>query len=255
MVLDMRERPSPNFDDRRGFEVSILVLHYTGMPTAAASLDRLADPNPPRVSCHYLIEEDGTLWRMVEESARAWHAGAGSWRGVTDVNSASIGIELQNPGHEFGYRPFPPAQMAVLAQLCQGIIARHAIPPGNVIAHSDLAPERKDDPGELFDWEWLAAQGVGAQPPRINGIGPLRDLAPGEVSVDVAKLQTDLGRYGYGLPVTSAYDAATEKTVIAFQRHFRRRQVTGVADGETRAVLAQLLAGEDALHWLGGGDG
>jgi N-acetylmuramoyl-L-alanine amidase len=149
-----REEPSPNFNERR-LPVSMVVLHYTGMQSAAKALERLKDP-AAEVSAHYLIDEDGTVVRLVDESKRAWHAGRSFWRGITDVNSASVGIELVNPGHEFGYRPFPDAQMEALVPLLGDIVRRHDIPRANVVGHSDVAPARKTDPGELFDWDMLA---------------------------------------------------------------------------------------------------
>ena len=149
-----REEPSPNFNERR-LPVSMIVLHYTGMQSAAEALERLKDP-AAEVSAHYLIDEDGTVIRLVDEAKRAWHAGRSFWRGITDVNSASVGIELVNPGHEFGYRPFPDAQMEALVPLLADIVRRHDIPRANVVGHSDVAPARKIDPGELFDWDMLA---------------------------------------------------------------------------------------------------
>ena len=149
---------SPNFNERIGYVApTMIVIHYTGMKTAQDALERLCDP-AAEVSAHYVIDEDGTLYQLVEEDKRAWHAGVSEWEGETDINSASIGIELVNPGHEFGYREFPPEQMEALSELCKDIMARHDI--GTVLGHSDVAPERKQDPGELFDWGWLAEQGI-----------------------------------------------------------------------------------------------
>ena len=218
----MIERPSPNCNDRL-LPVSMVVLHYTGMPTAAAALDRLTDP-AAAVSAHYVVAEDGVVVRLVDEAKRAWHAGKSWWRGVTDVNSASIGIEIVNPGHEFGYRPFPEAQMAAVEDLVRGIVGRHAIAPGNVVGHSDIAPARKDDPGELFDWPRLARAGLADPVPAAR-------LDPGWT--DPGFLAA-LGRYGYDVT-----DAAA--AVVAFQRHFRPRDVGGVIDAECRGVLLELL--------------
>ncbi|MEX2202220.1 MAG: N-acetylmuramoyl-L-alanine amidase, partial [Dongiaceae bacterium] len=162
MTLPARPLPSPNHDARRG-PVDILLLHYTGMVAAEAALKRLCDP-VARVSAHYLIDEDGTLWQLVGEDRRAWHAGVSFWAGESDINARSIGIELQNPGHEFGYRAFPEPQMKTLIELAQGILQRHPIPASRVIGHSDVAPTRKEDPGELFDWQRLAAAGIGLWP-------------------------------------------------------------------------------------------
>ena len=156
--MKLAYRPSPNHEDRRGQPVSMLVLHYTGMESGLEAVDWLANP-ASKVSAHYTIDEDGTVYIQVPEDRRAWHAGVSSWRGVTDVNSASIGLELANPGHEFGYRPFPEAQMEALIELARGIVGRHPIPARNIVGHSDVAPGRKQDPGELFDWKRLAAAG------------------------------------------------------------------------------------------------
>jgi N-acetylmuramoyl-L-alanine amidase len=233
----IRDCPSPNHDDRGGQAVSILMIHYTGMTSGA--LERLCDPQA-KVSSHYLIEEDGTVFRLVDEGRRAWHAGQGAWRGIDNVNARSIGIELVNPGHEWGYRPFPPAQMAALAELGRGIVVRHAIAPFDVIGHSDSAPARKTDPGELFDWAWLAAQGVGAW---IDDTDPVAGgrLGPGESGRLVEAFQADLAAFGYGLRVHGRYDDETCAVVSAFQRHWRQSLVDGIADQETRGRLARLL--------------
>lgn len=217
-------RPSPNHDARRGQPVRILVLHYTGMSTAAEALDRLTDP-AAKVSAHYTIDEDGTIYAHVPEDRRAWHAGVATWRGITDVNAASIGIELVNPGHAFGYRAFPAAQMAALTGLSRGILARHAIAARDVVGHSDVAPARKSDPGELFDWRALAAAGVGLWP------------KPGAPFADEAAYAAALAAYGYGLDADGGHRLAT----AAFQRHFRPGRIDGVADAETQALLAGLL--------------
>lgn len=241
MTARRRNRPSPNHDGRGAGPVTILVLHYTGMPDAAGALDRLCDP-AAKVSAHYLIDEDGTVWALVDEARRAWHGGRGQWAGIDDVNAVSIGIELVNPGHDWGYRAFPEAQMAALEVLARDIVARHPIAPRHVIGHSDMAPERKQDPGELFDWQRLAAAGVGLWP---DGAAPVRGgrLGPGEAGVLVGDLQQDLAAFGYGLAVTGRYDPATTAVVTAFQRHFRPARIDGVADPETRGRLARLLQG------------
>jgi N-acetylmuramoyl-L-alanine amidase len=214
------ERPSPNFDVRpAGVPVDILVLHYTGMAGAAAALDRLCDP-AAKVSAHYLIDEDGTVYALVPELKRAWHAGLAWWRGSRDINGRSIGIELVNPGHELGYRDFPGPQMDALADLARAILSRHPIPPRNVIGHSDVAPDRKLDPGERFDWRGLAGRGIGLWP-----------AAGGTPDGDVLHL---LAEYGY--------DTATRQVISAFQRHFRPRRIDGRPDAETLALLAGLLA-------------
>ncbi len=224
---DVRERPSPNHDERPADEpVDILVLHYTGMQSAEAAIERLCDP-AARVSSHYVVEEDGTVWRLVEEQRRAWHAGISFWRGHETLNGRSIGIEIVNPGHEWGYRPFPPVQMAAVRDLSLGILARHPIPARNVVAHSDIAPDRKQDPGELFDWPGLAAAGI--------GLWPDFPPAPPDGRADGAALRADLARIGYPpLP-----DLAT--LLRAFQRRWRPAAVTGLPDAET-ALRAATLA-------------
>jgi len=230
----MRERPSPNHDARPdGQDVDILLLHYTGMRSAGEALERLCDP-AAKVSAHYMIDEDGTIWRLVPEARRAWHAGVASWCGATDINARSIGIELVNPGHEFGYRPFPEPQMAALETLAQGILARHPIPPRRVLGHSDVAPSRKEDPGELFDWARLARAGVGLWPEGSPGVesGP----------ADVAALQAGLARYGYAVPGTGVLDPGTRAVITAFQRHFRPARIDGAGDPGTAARLAAVLA-------------
>lgn len=233
--LAIRDYPSPNHEPRpAGTAIDTLVLHYTGMKTAAEALDRMCDPKA-RVSAHYMIDEDGTVLRLVPEDRRAWHAGVASWKGETNINDRSIGIELVNPGHEFGYRPFPEAQMRALVELARGILARHPIPPGRVLAHSDVAPERKSDPGELFDWARLAREGIGVwpEPKAASEIPP------------VAEIQALLAEIGYAVPRSGAMDAGTVAALAAFQRHFRPGRVDGVPDGETVARL-RALAGPQA---------
>jgi N-acetylmuramoyl-L-alanine amidase len=214
----MIERPSPNFDPRQG-PIDILLLHYTGMQSAEAALERLCDP-VARVSCHWLIEEDGTIHRLVAEADRAWHAGKSCWAGERDINSRSIGIEIVNPGHEWGYRPFPAAQMAALATLATGIVARHAIPATRVLAHSDVAPARKQDPGELFDWAWLAARGIGLWPAADAPARPI-DPAAGMIAI--------------------GYEAADPESVAAFQRRYRPGRIDGIIDAETARRIAQTV--------------
>ena len=218
----MIDRPSPNFNDRL-LPVSMVVVHYTGMATAAGALDRLTDA-ASGVSAHYVVAEDGVVVQLVDEAKRAWHAGKSWWRGVTDVNSASVGIEIVNPGHEFGYRPFPVAQMAAVEDLIRGIIGRHAIAPSNVVGHSDVAPARKDDPGELFDWPRLARAGL------ADTIPP----AAADPGWTDAGFIAALHRYGYDITDPAA-------AIIAFQRHFRPRDFGGTIDAETRGVLLRLL--------------
>jgi N-acetylmuramoyl-L-alanine amidase len=220
------ESPSPNFDARPESQaVDILLIHYTGMIGATAALARLCDVTA-KVSAHYCIDEDGTLYRLVPEAKRAWHAGVATWSGDSDINARSIGIELVNPGHEFGYRAFPEAQMAALIELAGGILARHPIPAQRVLGHADVAPLRKEDPGELFDWPRLAAAGIGLWPGAAAPLGPPEE----------AETRRQLTAFGYGYP-----DGDPAAVVRAFQRHFRPEAVTGEVDAETAGRLKALL--------------
>lgn len=232
------ERPSPNHDTRSGQTIDILLLHYTGMRSGEEALERLCDPNaePGRVSAHYCIDEDGTIYRLVPEDERAWHAGVSSWAGDGNINARSIGIELVNPGHEFGYRPFPEAQMTSLIDVSQDILGRHAIPARRVLGHSDVAPQRKEDPGELFDWQRLAAAGIGVWPE----IGEM----PSKVDqpCDIAQLQTMLQEYGYQTPRDGALDHDSRCVIRAFQRHFLPKRLSGDPDLATYQRLERLLA-------------
>jgi N-acetylmuramoyl-L-alanine amidase len=233
-------RVSPNFGPRLGTSrPDMIVLHYTGMKTGAAAEAWLSAPES-QVSSHYLVHEDGRVIQMVRESDRAWHAGKSFWRGVTDINSHSVGIEIVNPGHEFGYRGFPRRQIGAVIDLCKGIIARHAIPPQRVLAHSDVAPGRKLDPGEKFPWRKLAETGIGhfVAPARAGGKAA---LGPNDEGAAVEELQSMLSLYGYGIDITGRYDEATGVVVAAFQRHFRPRRVDGLADRSTVETLRRLL--------------
>lgn len=239
--MEFIEAPSPNFDERRTLP-DILVLHYTGMQSGQAALERLRDPKA-KVSSHYLVEEDGRIFLLVPEERRAWHAGRGSWQGCDDVNGASIGIEIVNPGHEFGYREFPQVQIDAVIALIADIRSRWTIPNNRIIAHSDMAPERKEDPGELFPWKQLAGEGHGLwfEPAlaRIHALGA--SLQAGDTGLGVLVLRSGLHRLGYGITAGGEYDEETILTVKAFQRHWRPARVDGVADGETRARLVGLL--------------
>ncbi len=220
------ERPSPNHDARPA-PIDMLILHYTGMGTGEEALARLCDP-AARVSAHYTIAEDGTIWRHVAEARRAWHAGVSYWAGETNINARSIGIELVNPGHEFGYRPFAEPQIAALIALSTGILARHAIPAHRVLGHSDVAPARKSDPGELFPWERLAAAGIGLWP----------ELPAGGMPWEAETFAAALARFGYGVP--PAVDTPLETVITAFQRHFRPSRIDGHADSECAAIIERL---------------
>lgn len=210
--------PSPNHDSREGTGVDMLVLHYTGMANGEVALARLTDA-AAKVSAHYTIDEDGTIYAHVPEDRRAWHAGVSHWAGAANINSRSIGIELVNPGHEFGYRAFAEPQIAALTTLCHSILMRHAIPSWRVLGHSDVAPARKEDPGELFPWRRLADAGIGLWP---------------AAGADAAAAEA-LARYGYD-PA-----APQDKVITAFQRHFRPKSLTGQWDDECAGLLASLL--------------
>ena len=210
--------------------------------SAAAALARLCDP-AAKVSAHYLIDEDGAVYGLVGEHRRAWHAGVSSWRGRRDINGCSIGVEIVNPGHEFGFRPFPEAQMAAVEALGRAIVARQPIPPRHVLGHSDVAPGRRQDPGELFDWARLAAAGVGLWPTAKVARGEMGlSLRPGDAGKPVVEFQWALAEFGYEVTVDGAFGAKTGAVVAAFQRHFRPRNVDGVVDPETAQLIFQVLA-------------
>ncbi|WP_414712763.1 N-acetylmuramoyl-L-alanine amidase [Sphingomonas sp.] len=219
----MIDTPSPNFDERSS-PISMIVLHYTGMQDADSAIQRLRDPEA-KVSAHYLITEEGQVLRLVDEANRAWHAGRSHWRGITDVNSASVGIEIVNPGHEFGYRPFPDEQIDALIPLVHDIKERYGITRGNIVGHSDVAPARKQDPGELFPWYRLAKLRLALPRPTKN----LMD--PGWTD---AGFLLALERFGYDVTDTLA-------ATVAFQRRFRPELVDGTIDAECRAILLALL--------------
>ena len=237
----IRERRSPNHADRgERPRIDMLVLHYTGMTSAEAAIERLCDAEA-RVSAHYLLDEDGSAWRLVAEERRAFHAGVSCWLDETDLNRVSIGIEIVNPGHEWGYRPFPPPQMAALAQLCRDILARRPIPPDRVVGHSDIAPDRKSDPGELFDWAFLAAAGIGLWPPPRVGIERRRGKAAGVV--ERAGALADLAAIGYCVGAGSERHA-----LAAFQRRFRQARWDGLLDEETAVRLKEVRAAYEAAR-------
>ena len=240
-MLKFTEAASPNFDQRRA-PPDMILLHYTGMQTAEAAIARLRDPEA-KVSAHYVVDEDGSILRLVDEERRAWHAGRSWWRGETDINAVSIGIEIVNPGHEFGYRLFPDAQIEVVIALIDEIRTRWSIEDARILGHSDVAPTRKQDPGELFPWKRLAEhrQGLWFEPAaeRIAALGP--PLTIGDEGLGVHVLQAGLHRLGYEPLPDGKYTDETRVTVEAFQRHWRPAKVDGVADGETRATLMGVL--------------
>ncbi len=229
---------SPNRGSRnRGLRPSLLILHYTGMASAAKAIDWLARPES-KVSCHYVIDVDGRITQMVREIDRAWHAGVSYWAGECDINSASIGIEIQNPGHADGYHAFPRSQMRAVRDLAGDIAGRHTIAPEHILAHSDVAPLRKIDPGEKFDWRWLAHEGVGHWVPPV----PVRaaDAAlEGATASNAARAM--LTAYGYGVGIAGASGPEFATVIAAFQRHFRPARVDGVLDHSTLATLEHLL--------------
>ena len=237
MPLTPIDAPSPNFDARTA-PPDMILLHYTGMPSGPEALARLRDPDA-RVSAHYLIEEDGRVFFLVPEERRAWHAGVSFWKGERDINALSIGIELVNPGHEWGYRAFPGVQIEALIDLLDDIRGRWTVSESRILAHSDVAPARKQDPGELMPWKRLAQAGHGlwVEPPSPPGA----PLGKGESGTGVFALQAGLTRLGYDCAPSGDYDDHTATIVSAFQRHWRPEGVDGIADGETRARLVHLL--------------
>jgi N-acetylmuramoyl-L-alanine amidase len=235
-----RIQQSPNVEARvDGAVPRLIVLHYTGMTSGRAAVDWLCNP-ASKVSCHYLVDDDGTIVQMVDETLRAWHAGVSSWRGEIDINSISIGIEIQNQGHSAGCPVFPTVQMRRVAALCSEIMARYGFGFDQVVAHSDIAPGRKVDPGEAFDWEWLHSQGVGQCVVVQATAGEM--LRKGDDGKAVAALQRDLATYGYGIEATGQFDDRTRIVVEAFQRRFRRSRVDGIADAQTQGILQRLVA-------------
>jgi N-acetylmuramoyl-L-alanine amidase len=251
-----RIHPSPNHGERKGCTApDCVILHYTGMAEADAALRVLCNP-AREVSCHYFIHEDGQILQLVPESRRAWHAGKSSWHGETDMNSRSIGVEIVNPGHDltksppepYDYPDFPDVQIDAVIRLVKDIAARWKISPARILAHSDIAPGRKIDPGEKFPWNKLAAQGLGlwpssssSQAPRNDGMRTGPSYRAGDEGMPVAALQSMLVKFGYGIEITGVYDQRTVDVVTAFQRHWRQGCINGVADGETLEVLRMLM--------------
>jgi N-acetylmuramoyl-L-alanine amidase len=225
--IEIHDRPSPNFGHRgEPARIDMLVLHYTGMTSAEAAIERLCDLGA-RVSAHYVVDENGMTWRLVPEARRAFHAGVSCWEGETDLNAVSLGIEIVNPGHEWGYRPFPDAQMSSVEHLCRDLISRYSIPAHRIVGHSDIAPDRKRDPGELFDWPRLAIAGI--------GIWPGTDLPRPGLAVDRAQARCDLAAIGYCVTGESL-----NATLLAFQRRFRPALCDGRLDAETAARLCEV---------------
>jgi N-acetylmuramoyl-L-alanine amidase len=228
------ERPSPNFGTRIGrLSVNLLLLHYTGMKSTSEALERLCDPNL-EVSTHYLIDDSGRIFCLVDEKNRAWHAGVAFWSGEEDINSLSIGVEIVNPGHEFGYTQFPNIQMMAVEELCRDIIKRYSIPASRILAHSDVAIGRKKDPGELFDWKRLAMNGIGVWP-ELTSINSMFEMGT------VTQCQKNLKKIGYGLDVTGKFDQHTKNTIMAFQRHWLPHLLTGEFDIDTAWRIKNIL--------------
>jgi N-acetylmuramoyl-L-alanine amidase len=243
MTLALHERPSPNHDSRGEAiggppRIDLLVLHYTGMQSAEAALGWLCDP-VARVSAHYLVDEDGTIWRLVPEERRAWHAGVSYWQGETALNAVSIGVEIVNPGHEWGYRAFPEPQMQAVETLCLDIVARRRIPAHRIVGHSDIAPTRKSDPGELFDWPRLARARLGLWPEPVAELHRRRGHGVG--IVERARALADLARIGYQVEPGNV-----EPALAAFQRRFRPERWDGRLDGETSGRLTEVAQLYDA---------
>jgi N-acetylmuramoyl-L-alanine amidase len=210
------------------------------MPDVEGAIAQLCTPGT-EVSAHYIVLEDGRIVQCVPEAKRAWHAGVSHWAGEDDINSCSIGIEIINRGHDWGYPDYPRRQIAAVIALCRGIMLRRKVPSHRVLGHSDVAPSRKKDPGEKFPWHSLANSGVGhwVQPaPIVRG----EALKLGSISDDVASMQIAFARYGYSIPTHGKYDGPTMEVVTAFQRHFRPERVDGVADHSTMSTLHALLA-------------
>ncbi len=236
--MKITARPSPNFNDRK-HPIDMLVLHYTGMQNGQVALDRMCDEEAG-VSAHYMVWEDGRVVQMVGEDKRAWHAGVSSWQGDDDLNSRSIGIEIVNGGHDFrltdgSLEPYPQVQIEAVIELCAGILARWDIPRSRIVGHSDIAPARKQDPGEHFPWAQLAKAGIGVWPEDI-------DDAPAPGGGDIRQIQTDLAAIGYGLAATGVIDQATTAAVTAFQRRWVQDAVTGKADPMTRSMIGLVKA-------------
>src|SRR5215471_12882576 len=232
IALEICHRQSPNHGSRgEPARIDMLVLHYTGMESAPAALDRLCDPTA-RVSAHYVVEENGRIWRLVSEARRAFHAGVSCWEGESDLNAVSLGVEIVNPGHEWGYRPFPGEQMSAVERLCHDLVSRYSIPADRIVGHSDIAPERKSDPGELFDWQRLARAGIGIWPPAGRSFPASQ--------IDSRRARQNLLAIGY-----CASPALQTAALIAFQRRFRPACCDGQLDPETAARLEAVRAAFD----------
>ncbi len=228
---------SPNFNERK-LKINTVVIHYTGMETFSDALINLCNPSS-KVSSHYLIDYSGEIYLLVDEEKRAWHAGVSSWKGIKDINSCSIGIELANRGHDFVYEPFPEEQMISLETLLIHLMKKYDISPFNIVGHSDVAPLRKKDPGELFNWKRLANKGLAIYPEKLNK-NLFKKLSAGDQGKLVEILQVSLKEIGYGVNINSIYDSETKLVVKAFQRRFRNRMIDGIVDEETGKLITCL---------------
>jgi len=237
--LKIIDAPSSNHDERT-LPISLLVLHYTGMESGRAALERMCDPNS-KVAAHYMVEEDGQIFRLVDESRRAWHAGVSSWHGESNINSASIGIEIVNGGHDFGLPDFPDAQIKSVISLCRDIVRRNKIDDFGVVAHSDIAPGRKQDPGEKFPWAELADAGIGIWPEVKTTDQRILLDAQNIDKTHIHLVQNALGTLGYGLKVTDTLDSMTISVLKAFQRRYRPAKIDGLMDVQTMALLTLLV--------------
>ncbi len=235
MAVEFTPRESPNFDERK-LPVTVLVLHYTGMESGQVAIDRLCDPDA-KVSAHYVVEENGQIWKLVDEKDRAWHAGVSQWRGITDLNSASIGIEIVNGGHDFGLPEFPKGQINAVIELSKAIMERHAIE--HIVGHSDIAPERKQDPGEKFPWAQLAEEGIGSWP---EGISDDRRVLfeAGSRDRGMAIIQSGLAHIGFEAHVSGVLDEKTRLIVASLQRRYRPDQIDGQVDVQTLEIIKWL---------------
>jgi N-acetylmuramoyl-L-alanine amidase len=242
MSLSIIQAPSPNFDER-AFPLDMLVLHYTGMKDGPSALKRMREPES-KVSAHYMVEEDGSVFSLVAEDRRAWQAGRSWWQGDEDLNSRSIGIEIVNGGHDYGLPPFPARQIDVVIELCQGILSRWPIPQTRIVAHSDIAPDRKEDPGERFPWKRLAEAGIGLWPAEKPPVEPwmMHGAAPGDLGITVDGLRESLATIGYKVERAGEFDEPLAAVVRAFQRRWRPMRVSGQGDVETVALAHAVAA-------------
>lgn len=249
MSLNIIQAPSPNFSERE-HPINTIVLHYTGMADGQAALARLLEPGDSGVSAHYLVEEDGRVFALVAEEKRAWHAGRSWWRGLDEMNFYSIGIEIVNGGHDFGLPSYPDVQIDAVIELCRGILSRWPIPQTRIVGHSDVAPLRKEDPGEHFPWKRLAERGIGLWPePARPEPWMMHGASPGDAGMTVEGFQRDLAAIGYKLDVTSVFDDATAAVTRAFQRRWRPERITGEGDTDTITLansVAELYAKSSA---------